>query len=450
MFTQTNLHPAKAPIGNPLFGHLLQFVQDPLNFVSHCAQNYGEIVPLRFGSVPLLLLNHPDCIEDAFVRQNRTFMRKGRIFKTIAQPLLGNGLFLSEGKFYQRQRDLVQPAFHKQMIGTYAEVMTDDTNEAIATWKHGETRDIYQDYVYITRSIISKTMLGVGLSPESANAVTTALDAMTEHFKTRLDHLLLVPDWMPTSDNLHFRQSLRQLDRVVDQILEQRSSSINHQANFLDLLLQAQGETEHMSRQQLRDETINIFLAGHETTAIALTWTSWLLSQHPAVEAQLVEELQTVLQGRSPSIADLPLLRYTEAIVLETLRLYPPVWAVGRVALEDTRIAGQAISKGTGVLACQWSAHRNPSYFPEPEIFNPNRWMNGLAKQLPLGGYFPFSLGGRICLGKAFGMIELVLLLATIAQKYRLTLAPNFQVELFPSLTLRPKQGMQMIISQRS
>jgi cytochrome P450 len=438
-----------APRANWLFGHLFQFAQDPLAFLDHCARNYGDIVPLQLGPDHWVLLNHPDCIEEAFVRQNRVFMRKGRLFRQATKPLLGNGLFMSEGKFYQRQRELVQPAFHKQMITTYAEVMATETNTTISQWQNHQNRDVYQDYVDITRSIISKTMLGVGLDAEAAAAVTRALDVTIQHFKAHIDHPLHIPDWFPTPHNLRLHGALRQLDQVIEQILEQRRSSREDQANFLDLLLQAQAEGEGMTQQQLRDETINIFLAGHETTAIALTWTSWLLAQHPTVEAQLVEELQTVLQGRTPTLADLPQLRYTEAVVLETLRLYPPVWALGRVALEDTEVAGYMIPKGTNVLASQWSAHRNPQYFPEPEVFNPSRWMNNLAKEVPLGAYFPFSLGGRICLGKAFGMMELVLLLATIAQKFQLTLAPNCRVELLPSLTLRPKYGMQMIVTSR-
>lgn len=430
------------------FGHLLQAVRDPLGFFNY-AREYGDIVPSRVGWTRVLLLNHPNYIEEVFSQQNRVFMRKGHFLCNNSKLLLGNGLFLSEGKFYHHQRKLAQPAFHKQMIASYGEVMVEETNHVIATWLDGQERDVYKEFISITMSIIGKTMLDNELDAVAANNVTAALDATMNRFVNRMNALFLVPNWLLTPSHLRFRKAVKQLDQIVYDIINQHSTSEENQGTFLDLLLYAQKEGSQITLQQLRDEVINIFLAGHETTAIALTWISFLLSQHPLVEAKLIEELQTVLSGRTPTVADLPQLRYTETIALEALRLYPPVWLLERVALEDTEIAGYPVPKGTWVFASQWSAHRNPDFFPEPEKFNPSRWEDGLAKRLPLGAYFPFGLGGRSCIGKDFGMMELVLLIATIFQNFQLKLVPGHPVEILPSLTLRPKHGMKMLLTRR-
>ncbi|WP_414582913.1 cytochrome P450 [Scytonema sp. PCC 10023] len=436
------------PKGHWLFNHLLQVVRDPLSFFNY-AREYGDIVPSRLWWTPVLLLNNPNYIEEVFSQQNRVFMRKGPIFRNNSKLLLGNGLFLSEGKFYHQQRKLAQPAFHKQMIASYGEVMVEETNHVIANWQDGQECDVYQEFVSITMSIIAKTMLGTELDAVAANNVTIALDATANRLVNRRNALFLVPNWLPTPSHLRFRRAVKQLDQIVYNIINQHSTSEENQGTFLDLVLYAQKEGSQITLQQLRDEVINIFLAGHETTAIALTWISFVLSQHPLVEAKLIEELQTVLSRRTPTVADLPQLRYTEAIALETLRLYPPVWLLERMALEDTEIAGYPVSKGTLVFASTWAAHRNPDFFPEPEKFNPSRWENGLAKRLPLGAYFPFSLGARTCLGKDFGMMELVLLIATIFQNFQLRLVPGHPVEILPSLTLRPKHGMKMLLTRR-
>lgn len=444
MVTQALNSSAPAPRGNWLLGHSIPYTRDPLGFLNHCAREYGGIVPLRLAGTPVLFINHPDCVEEVFSHQNRAFMRKGTGFQMVAKPFLGNGLFLSEGKLYQQQRTLVQPAFHRQMLTAYGEIMVYETQTIMDAWQAGEVRDIYQDYVNITRTIVAKTMFGIRLEAEVVDAVTEALNQVMNRFKNLNEHLLFTPSWLPTPNNLSFNRAINRLDQTIYKLLQQYQSQTEGEPNFLDMLLQAQDTEEPITLQKVRDEVVNIFLAGYETTAIALTWLSWILSQHPHVEAKLFEELQTILQGRTPTVADIPQLLYTEAVVLETLRLYPPVWALVRVAVEETTILGYPVPKGMNVMACQWTAHRNPQFFPEPETFNPDRWTNGLAKQLPMGAYFPFSLGGRVCLGKAFGMMELVLVLATITQKFQFKSASARRVEFFLSITLRPKEGIKL------
>ncbi|KYC43923.1 hypothetical protein WA1_01865 [Scytonema hofmannii PCC 7110] len=431
------------------FSHVLQAIKKPLKFFNE-AREYGDILSSRFGWTPVLILNNPNYIEEVFCRKSRVFMRKGHFLHNNSKLLLGNGLFLSEGKFYHHQRKLAQPAFHKQMVTSYGEVMVEETKHAIATWQDGQKRDVYQEFVGITLSIIAKCMLGDELDTVAASKVTAALDATMNRLVKRMNALFLVPNWLPTPSHLRFREAVKQLDQIIYDIIHQRHTSKQDRGNFLDLLLYAQQKDgSKITLQQLRDEVVNIFLAGHETTAIALTWISFLLSQHPLIEAKLIEELQTVLSGRTPTVADLSQLRYTEAIALEALRLYPPVWLLERIALENTEIAGYPVPKGTWLFASPWSAHRNPDFFPEPEKFNPSRWEDSLAKRLPLGAYFPFGMGARNCLGKDFAMMELVLLIATIFQNFQLKLAPEYPVEILPSLTLRPKHGMRMLLTRR-
>ncbi|MBJ7297011.1 MAG: cytochrome P450 [Dolichospermum sp.] len=437
-----------SPPQNYIFGHLLGYIRDPISFLSNCSLEYGKLVPLRFLSDSALFLNHPDSIEDVFIRQQQNFMRKGQIFELSSKFILGNGLFLNDGKSYQQQRTLLQPAFHKQMLMNYAQVMIDETNSVINMWSDKQVRDVYQDYVAITRTIIARTMFGVTINSEFANVFNVALDATINRFKSVNQDLFITPDWLPTTSNLKLRQSIKQLDQFIYQMIEEHQ--MGGEKNFLEILLQSQADNnQSITIQQIRDEIINIFLAGHETTAIALTWISWLLSEHPHIEEKLFAEIQTVLQGRIPTVADIPQLPYTEACILETLRLYPPVWIMARVALEKTEILGYPVDQGMEVFVSQWTAHRHPHYFPEPELFKPERWLDGLSKKLPLGAYFPFSLGGRICLGKAFGMMELILLVATITQRYKFKLVPGHQVEPLFGLTLRPKYGMKMEIIKR-
>ena len=433
----------------PILGHGLAFSQDPIAFVLDCAQNYGELVPLKFGHQQGLFLNSPRHIEEALIKKNRDFMRKGKTFRLVATPLLGKGLFLSEGEYYFRLRELSQPAFHKKIMGFYAQVMVEETQKLLNLWGNGGLRDIYQDYVRVTRDIVTRTLLGVEVKDEAGDAVNGALDATMADYRYQLDTLFLIPAWLPTAHKKRLNQAIAAMDEVVYDIIDRRRQSGETTEIMLDLLLQAQGESGNpISDQELRDEVVNLFLAGHETTAISLSWASWLLSQNPSVAAKLRQELNEVLAGRAPAMEDIPALRYTEAVALEVLRLYPPVWLLGRTALVDTDIDGYPIAPETSIFACPYTAHRDPQYFPDPEAFNPDRWLDGLAQRLPKGAYFPFSMGARLCLGKAFGMMELVLLLAMINQHFSFEAQPQYQPEMFACLTLRPKDGLPMLLKQ--
>ncbi|HEY9668105.1 MAG TPA: cytochrome P450, partial [Coleofasciculaceae cyanobacterium] len=349
-----------------------------------------------------------------------------------------------------------QPAFHRERIAAYADVIVTYTNRMLATWQPGEIRDVYQEMMYLTLAIVTKTLFNADVASE-VEQIGASLKAVTQHYNQNLNsnaHLLvlsfLLPHWLPTPDHLRFRKAVQQLNEIVYGIIHQHRTSGNDTGDLLSMLLNAQdSDGSQMTEQQLRDEVVNLMFAGHETTTNALSWTWMLLSQHPVVEAKVLEELQAVLGGRTPTMADVPQLRYTERVVLESMRLYPPVWTLTREVMQDCEIGGYPLSAGTNVFMSQWVMHRDPRYFDNPEEFAPDRWKDDLAKRLPTFAYFPFSGGPRVCIGKSFAMMETVLVLATVAQKFQLKLVPEHPIVLEPSITLSPKNGLKMLLTKR-
>jgi cytochrome P450 len=440
-------HLPPGPKGHLLFGNLWEINRDPLDFFSRCAREYGDVVRFFFGVKPAYLLNHPDLVEQVLVTQYHNFVKSSAYRRGLR--ILGNGLLTSEGDFWQRQRRLCQPAFHQERIAAYGKVMVSYTNRLLQQWQEGEVRDVHQEMMHLTAAIAAKTLLDVDLTDE-AQDVEAALQAVMD-FNAQLSNQYLVPVWVPSPSNLRYSRAIDQLDTLIYRIIDQRRSSGKDTGDLLSLLLMIRDEDDgtQMTNQQVRDEAMTLFLAGHETTANALTWTWFLLSQHPDVEAKLLEELKTVLSGQAPTVTDLPRLRYTERVVLEAMRLYPPVWGISRAALQDCELGGYPISAGTTVFLSQSVIHRDPRFFDNPEVFNPDRWADNLKKRLPTFAYFPFGGGSRICIGKAFAQMEAVLVLATIAQRFRLILQKEQKVALQPSITLRPKYGLKMLLKKQ-
>lgn len=436
------------PKGHLIRGNLPEMRRGILDFLSMCAREYGDIVYLRAGPRPTVLLNHPDYIEYVLANTNRTF-NKGSILRSNRR-LLGDGLLTSGGDFWRRQRRLAQPAFHRERIDNYGRIMVDYTERMLSTWQDGETRDVHADMMRLTLAIVAKTLFDADIE-EEAEDVGAALAMALNGFNARISRLILLPDTIPTPGNLPFLRAVRKLDEIVYGIIRQRRATGEDRGDLLSLLLHAQDEDDksRMTDKQLRDEAMTIILAGHETTAIAMSWTWYLLAQHPQVEARLMDELREVLGDRPPTVTDLPKLRYTEMIVTESMRLYPPAWSIGRQPVEDCEIGGYRVPAGTHLLMCQWLMHRDPRYFERPTEFYPERWADGLALRLPRYAYFPFGGGPRLCIGNSFAMMEAVLLLATIARRYQLTLVPDHPVSPWPSITLRPRYGMKMTISRR-
>lgn len=428
---------------------LITFRRNPLDFLQKLQKEYGDISYFRLGPVNMCFINNPDYIKDVLVTNHRNF-HKGRALQR-AKKLLGEGLLTSEDAFHLRQRRLSQPAFHRQRIGAYAQIMTDYAQKTAESWQDGETRDILHEMMKLTLSIVGKTLFDADVAGE-AEEIGQALTEAMEMF-----NLITVPwsgimERLPLPSTRRFQKARQRLDETIFRMIKARRESGEDRGDLLSMLLMAQdteGDGSVMSNEQLRDEAMTIFLAGHETTANALTWTWYLLSQHPAVEAKLHAELDQVLGGRIPTLEDLPSLRYTEMVLSESMRLYPPAWIMGRRALNDYSIGNYYLPKDTIVLLSQYVMHRNPKYFPEPDQFNPERWTPEAKAALPKFAYFPFGGGPRLCIGEPFAWMEGELLLATLAQKWKLRLVPGHPVELQPLITLRPKHGMKMTLEAR-
>ena len=450
------LHAPPGPKGNLIIGSVLDYSHDPLGFLSDCTHQYGDIIRFRFGPIVSYLLNHPDYIEEVLATKNSQFFRDLNLKRDGGELLFGNGLLTSYGDFWRRQRRLMQPAFHRERIAAYADVMVTYTNRMLATWQPGEIRDIYQEMMYLTLAIVAKTLFDADMVAEVEQIYKLLEGVMQDYNQNRGNKALLLllstllPKWLPTPNRLRFQKAVKQLDEIVYGIIQQHRTSGKDMGDLLSMLLHIQDKDgSQMTDQQLRDEVMNLLLAGHETTANALSWTWMLLSQNPEVQTKLQEELQAVLGGRAPTMADLPQLRYTERVVLESMRLYPPVWAITRQALQDCEIGGYPIPAGTNVFMSQWVMHRDFRYFDNPEEFNPDRWADDLSKRLPTYAYFPFGGGPRVCIGKSFAMMEAVLVVATITQKFQLALMPEHPIVLQPSITLSPKHGIKMVLIKR-
>jgi cytochrome P450 len=437
------------PPGRFFTGHLAQFRGDRLEFLTRCAREYGDIVAIRLGPRRVILLSHPDAIESVLVTQSKHFIKH---FALRLNPLVfGNGLLTSEGDFWLRQRRLIQPAFQRDQIATFAPVMVAYTERLLAGWQAGKTCDIVPEMMRLTLQIAAKTLFDAEVA-EEANEVGDALNMLHENFVQRFQSLLALPVWVPTPAHRRLRRAIARLDDILYLLIRQRRVDGDRpRGDLLSLLLHARDEVDRtqMTDKQLRDEAMTLFLAGHETTALALSWAWALLAQNPDAEARLAAEVAEVLAGRTATADDLPRLRYTENVALEAMRLYSPAFVIGREAIVDCEVAGYRVPRGTTVLMSQWVVHRDPRFFDRPGEFRPERWSAPEIHRLPKYAYFPFGGGPRLCIGNGFAMQELVLVLATITQHFRFTLVPGRQVVPWPSFTLRPLHGVPAILTRR-
>jgi cytochrome P450 len=438
----------KGPRSFPLLGSVVDYARDPLAFLEACARGgYGDVAYLSFLRQPTYVLNLPEHIEHVLVTRQRNYI-KDKLQRVLLREFLGNGLLASEGDFWLRQRRLMQPAFHRQRISAYAQLMGEHSRRLLATWRDGESRDISADMMDLTLSIVVRCLFGLELENSAAAGVGPALAKVIDHFSKL--QTLVVPGWVPTPENLGYRAALRRLYRIVDGIIQQRRQSGGDTGDLLSMLLQAQDEDgSRMSDQQIRDEALTLMLAGHETTAITLTFCWDLLARNPEAEAALHHELATVLGGREPTVEDLPALPFTEGVVRESLRLFPPAWSLSRESVEEDTIAGWRIPAGAMVWLNPWTVHRDPRFYEEPLAFRPQRWVDGLERRLPRFAWFPFGGGPRLCIGQSFALMEARLVLATLAQHFRLERLSEAAVKLLPSITLRPRHGLPLRLRAR-
>ena len=439
------------PKGLPIVGVSFELLGDALSLLRRVAQEYGDIVriPVAFGE--RILVNHPDWIEQLLVIQQSKF-HKSTLSKEATERLLGQGLLISEGEFWRRQRRLAQPAFHRARINEYAATMVEIAEKHLREWHGGEQRDMAHEMMALTLDIAVRTLFGTTL-PGEAEQVGKAMTFLMRYSLGRARSPVNLPASWPTPRNRRANREYAFLDSLVYRIISERQSQGNskHHSDLLSLLMGAMDEDgTQMSPQQLRDETMTIFLAGHETTALTLAWTWYLLSENPLAEARLHEELLSVLNGRAPEIRDLERLPYLQAVVNEVLRLYPPAYLLARTSIAPCNIGGYDFPTGTTVLASQWVMHRDARYFDDPGAFRPERWLDGLMGRLPAGAYFPFGDGPRRCIGQSFALMESALVTATVAQQFRFRLVPGHPVVPEPLVTLRPRHGIRMTLEARS
>lgn len=438
------------PPGKLFSPNFLTFRRDPISFMDQITREYGDIVYFKLGPQDVYFLNHPDFIKDVLVTHHQSFI-KGRALQR-SKRLLGEGLLTSEGEFHRRQRRLAQPAFHRQRIASYASVMTDYCERAMGRWHDGETLDISQEMMRLTLAIVGKTLFNADVEAE-AQEIGAALTVVMDLFDALLMPFSELLEKLPLPQNKRFQKARERLDATIYRIINERRKDGEDHGDLLSMLLLAQDEEDRsgggMTDEQVRDESMTIFLAGHETTANALTWTFYLLSQHPDVEAKLHEELDRILEGKTPAMDDVARLKYTEMILTEAMRLYPPAWAVGRLSVREHEVGGYVVPTGSLVLLSQYAMHHDARFFPQPERFDPLRWTTEARESRPQFSYFPFGGGPRRCIGEGFAWMEGILLIATLARKWQMRLVPDQRVEVRPVITLRPKHGMRMTLTKR-
>ena len=455
------------PKGVPVFGNSNQYSKDPFSFMTACADAYGDVVHFDLGPMPVYMLTNPDDIEQVLVTDDAKFSKPS--FQDEAMgDLLGNGLLLSDGAEWREQRQLAQPAFNPGRISTLGEMMTAKTEGMLADWKEGDVVDIQLEMARLTVEVIVDAMLGSSLDEERIKVVQENLEPLGARFEPN-PMRVIVPDWAPTRENRDYKGAIATIEGIIDDIVEERrgteydhidresghdgrgsgdAAADGQPMDLLSILLRAQDRGEQTDKQ-LRDEMMTMLLAGHDTTALTLTYFWYLLSQHPDAEAKLQQEVDEVLGGKSPTAADARKLEYTDRVLQETMRLYPPVYTMFREPKVDVRLGGYRVPEGAGVMLPQWVVHRSERWYTEPEKFDPDRWLPERRKERPRFAYFPFGGGPRHCIGKQFSMLEAKLIVASVVQKFELDYLRDEPFSLRGSLTMHPREPMGMRLQSR-
>jgi cytochrome P450 len=425
---------------------------NPILLFQHLAEKYGDIAHYKIGRHHIVFLNHPEYIREVLVVQNDNFIKERTVQRT--KMLLGKGMITSEDAQHRLQRQVAQPAFHRQRVQEYATAIVDEAGRARESWKDGEQRDIAIDMMHLTLKIVARTLFVTDLE----NEVLELADAINR-IMGLYNFLVMLPaaEWL-----VHLRppglaafvRARKRIDAVVYRMIDAHRRRGGNGNSLLDLMLAASPDESQRdegpeAQQALRDQVITIFLAGYETVANALIWTWYLLSQNPDCERRCHEEVDSVLHGRLPTAEDVPRLRYVEMVMAESMRLYPPAWAMGRYARNDFQLGAFRLPARTTVLISQFVTHRDLRYFPDPLRFDPERFTAEAKARRAKFTYFPFGAGVRQCIGESFAWMEGVLVLATFLQKWRLRLVPGQRIEPQPLITLRPKYGMRMQIEAR-
>jgi cytochrome P450 len=442
------------PPGPPsgIFGQLGEMRRDPIGLLTSTARVYGDIARYRILHQEIYQVSHPDHVRHVLQDHNRNYNKRTRGFEAL-RSFLANGLLTSEGAYWLRQRRIMQPAFHRARIAAFGEVMTGAAQAMMDRWRavRLETVDVSAEMMRLTLQIVARTLLGVDVSQEAdrvGRAVTIALDAATDAIRRPIR----LPRFLPMPSTRRLKAALAELDAIVFGVIERRRRGDDGRGDLLDMLMQTRDEEtgESMTDRQLRDEVMTIFVAGHETTAIALGWTWYLLAAHPGIRRRLQHDVDEILAARSPTMTDLPRLPSVDQTVKEVMRLYPPAWIISRRAIEDDEMGGYRVPAGTVIFASPYVTHRHPAFWDDPERFDPDRFQpGGPAERLPHFAYFPFGGGPRQCIGNSFAMMEMQLIVALMLQRCELDLAEGTTAALHPSITLRPAAPIRLKLKWR-
>lgn len=414
------------------------------------AKKYGDVVRFRLGpSQKVILLSDPELIKEVLVTKQKWFIKSSDV--RSLKTLLGEGLLTSEKEVHMRQRRLIQPAFKKTHITAYGQDMIDVAGQYVQKWKHGMETEITEEMMNITLGVISKTMFSMNLD-EGYELVGESVERVMKLAIKRMRRAIPIPLWFPAKSNTEYKQAAKVLDDVLFNIINGRRREDIQKEDLLGMIMRARDDENGtgMTDKQIRDELMTIFLAGHETTANALSWILYLLAQHPDKEAKLHNEIDTVIDGKAIRPEHFSSLKYTQNVIWESLRLFPPAYVIGREVDKTVEIGGYLFRKGETVLMSQYVMHRRPDYFDRPDEFNPERFENDLLKKLPAYAYFPFGGGPRVCIGNHFSFMEMVLVLACLTSRYQFRLTPEQEnIKPQPLITLRPKPGIRMILHER-
>lgn len=435
------------PKGHFLLGNAAEMQADTLAFFKRIVREYGDIAAFRVAIYNAVLIVHPDQVQQVMVKDAAKY-HKSQIAKAAAEKF-ATGLFSLEGETWQKHRKLIQPAFHYRRIQSYAETMIHYTSQLMDGWGASRTIDLEEEMSRVTLNIVNKTLFDADVN-DKASRVHEAMQLYGEILGTEFRAPSMLPGWVPTKRNQERKAVLETLHKIILDIINERRASQEDRGDLLSMLLLSKyDDGTPMPDDELRDEVLTLFLGGHETSSAVLTWALILLAQNPMVEAALVNELQRVLNGRMPTLEDLPKLEYTEMVIKETMRLYPPGWILGRMPTEDTEIGGKRIKKGTVVFISAYLTHRDPRWWEDADSFIPERFSGDYESTLPKYAYFPFGGGPRVCIGVTFAMMETRLALAALVQRYKFELAPDARTDVEPQATLRPKYRVKMRVTER-
>ncbi|MEM9487678.1 MAG: cytochrome P450 [Myxococcota bacterium] len=440
------------PPGPPqqlLLGSFRDFARDPTGFLLRNARTYGDLIHYHIGPMYVYQVNHPDLIAEVLLHKKQSFMKE-RMTREMSL-FLGSGLVTSEGGLWKRQRKTIAPVLKYKQIAHYANVMVALSQRFASQLGDGEHRDIHSDIMKVTLSIVAQTLFETEVAEDGERIGYALIDLLNTYEQLLTTWRRFVPKQVPLALRRRIQRATAELDAVIFDLIESKRQAGCTGDDLLSRLMMARDEDgQPMSDRQVRDEIATMFLAGHETSALGLSYAIHLLCEHPEAYARVENEIATVIGDRPATAADFAELPFTTAVFREAMRLYPPVWAFGRTATEDCEVGGYPVRKGWQITISQYSMHRDSRWFDKPDGFHPERWLDGLDKRLPRFVYLPFGGGPRICIGNHFAMMMSVLVLATITQRVRFASRPGHPLVLQPTVSLRPKHGVHVSTEVRS